>query len=88
MSTEAAGAGGIPQSSALVEAHGDSLAEVMSRDPEGYSRQDRDAIIAALRAQRARQESAEKASPVRAPRGAPKIPLTNKATQNAEDMGL
>jgi len=50
---------GLPQSQALAEASLDSLAVLMSRDPEGYSRQDRDRIISALREQRARWEKAE-----------------------------
>jgi hypothetical protein len=54
----------------------------MSRDPEGYNRQDRDRIIAALREDRARREAAEKAAGEgkRAPRAAradagPTVPL-------------
>ena len=55
--------GEIPQSSALAEAGGpESLSELMSRDPESYSKQDRGNIVAALRADRARREAAEKAA--------------------------
>lgn len=54
--------GEIPQSSALAEADPFSLSELMSRDPEGYKRQDRDRIIQALRENRARCEAAEKAA--------------------------
>jgi hypothetical protein len=46
--------GSIPQSDALAEALPGSLAELMSRDPEGFSRLDRDKIVEALRAQRAK----------------------------------
>lgn len=81
----------IPQSTALKEAsEGDSLAEVMSRDPEGLSRQDRDRIIEALRAQRARIAQAE-ASGTKVPRAAKqadKIPLSTVATKPLDEMGL
>lgn len=83
--------GEIPQSDALKEAsEGDSLAEVMSRDPEGLSRQDRDRIIEALRAQRARIAQAE-ASGTKVPRAAKaadKIPLSKVATKPLDEMGL
>ena len=49
----------IPQSQLLAEASEDSLSELFSRDPEGFTRQDRDQIVKALRAQRARFELAE-----------------------------
>lgn len=54
--------GELPQSTALAEADPASLTELMSRDPLSYQRQDRDAIVAALRADRARREAAEKAA--------------------------
>ena len=82
--------GEIPQSDALKEtAVGDSLAEVMSRDPEGLSRQDRDRIIEALRAQRARIAAAEAAG-TKVPRAAKgdKIPLSTVATKPLDEMGL
>ncbi len=81
----------IPQSDALKEAtEGDSLAEVMSRDPEGLSRQDRDRIIEALRAQRARIAAAEAAG-IKVPRAAKtadKIPLSKVAAVPLDEMGL
>lgn len=80
--------GELPQSTALAEAETDSLTEVMSRDPEGYSRQDRDRIVEALRAQRARLAAAEAAGPKRAPPGSPKVALTAKTDTKAEDLGL
>lgn len=93
MSTEqgAQGAPALPQSQALLEASAeDSLQEVMSRDPEGYTRQDRDRIIAALRAQRERIAAAEAAGPVKKPRGTggAKALLSTTATKNLDDMGL
>lgn len=83
--------GEIPQSQALAEASTeDSLQEVMSRDPEGYSRQDRDRIIAALRAQRERIASAETSGAVKKSKaaGGAKALLTTTATKNLDDMGL
>lgn len=81
--------GEIPQSPALLEADTDSLSEVMSRDPEGYSRQDRDRIVEALRTQRARIAAADLAGGKKA--SAPKagkLPLSSVATKAIEDMGL
>ncbi len=80
----------IPQSPALREAsEGDSLAEVMSRDPEGLSRQDRDRIITALREQRARIAAAEAAGlKPKTAKSADKVPLGKIATKPLEDMGL
>lgn len=81
----------IPQSTALREAsESDSLAEVMSRDPEGLSRQDRNRIIEALRAQRARIAAAEAAGTKvpRAQKKADKIPLSSTATKPLDEMGL
>lgn len=78
----------IPQSTALAEATTDSLAEVMSRDPEGYSRQDRARIVEFLRAQRARQAAADSAGPKPRQAAAPKLPLSKVATKTLGDMGL
>lgn len=81
----------IPQSTALKEAsESDSLAEVMSRDPEGLSRQDRDRIVTALREQRARVAAAEAAGTKlpRAAKAADKIPLSKVATKDLTEMGL
>lgn len=83
--------GEIPQSTALAEASQgqDSLAEVFARDPEGYSRQDRDIIVQALRDQRARVAAAEAAGiKPRTAKSAEKVPLSNKATKDLSDMGL
>ncbi len=81
----------IPQSDALKEAsETDSLAEVMSRDPEGLSRQDRDRIIDSLRVQRARIAQAE-ANGTKLPRSAKaadKIPLSKVSDKPLEEMGL
>lgn len=57
------GTGELPQSDALAEASPESLGILMDKDPESYSRQDRDRIIAAFRANRARLAQAEAASP-------------------------
>lgn len=81
--------GELPQSQALAEANPDSLAELFARDPEGLSRQDRDRIVEALRAQRARVAAADAAG-VKKPRasgfGKPQLGAT--APSAAEDMGL
>lgn len=77
----------IPQSQALAEASPSSLAELMSRDPEGYSKQDRVRIVEALRADRARREAAEQASGQR-----PKVQrvsaLTMASAAKPEDLDL
>lgn len=81
--------GQIPQSTALAEASPQSLAELMSRDPEGYSRQDRDRIITALRADRARREQAEKAAGSRPAAAKTKGPGLGTATAaKPEDLDL
>lgn len=50
--------GQIPQSEALAEAT-ESLTELLSRDPEGYSKRDRARIVEELREMRARWMKAE-----------------------------
>lgn len=86
--------GTIPQSDALAEAAVESLSELMSRDPEGYGKQDLMAIISAMRAQRVKWELAEAAE---AASGKPKRERTKadgpkellkKASGTAEDLGL
>ena len=51
----------MPKSTALIEASPDSLSELFSRDPEGYTSQDLNRIIAEIREQRKRWEAAEAA---------------------------
>ena len=77
----------IPQSNALVEATPDSLAELLSRDPEGYSKQDRGRIIEALRAQRIKWQESEASGP-KPRRASATVALTSTATSTAEDLGL
>jgi hypothetical protein len=86
----------IPQSAALGEAQVESLSELMSRDPEGYGKQDLLAIIAAMREQRKRWEAAEAAEAAtgkgkkertKADASAPAA-LLKRASGTAEDMGL
>lgn len=80
----------LPISNALVEASPESLSDLFSRDPEGYSNQDLDRIIEALRAQRARWQAAEAAGAKPASRSAKsaaaRIITDPKAT--IEDMGF
>lgn len=78
-------AGQIPQSNALSEADPLSLSELMSRDPEGLSAQDRGRIISALREDRARREAVANdpsAPKKRAPKVDQMIPL------DIDKMGL
>ena len=79
--------GEIPQSAALAEADPDSLSELMSRDPEGYQRQDLDAIIAALRAQRERWQKAEAEGTTRSKATRVSAAVT-KSASSAGDLGL
>jgi hypothetical protein len=79
--------GEIPQSTALAEADPNSLGELMSRDPEGYQRQDRDRIIAALRADRERR--AQAAETAAAKGGKPKaLKLSELPPPSATPDGL
>lgn len=82
----------IPQSDALKEASEggqNSLAEVMSRDPEGLADQDIEVIVASLRAQRGRIAQAEAAGvKVRGAGTANKVPLTTVADKPAGELGL
>ena len=80
--------GEIPQSTALAEATVDSLGELMSRDPEGYSTQDLERIVAAMRDQRDKLAATAAATPQRAPRGTPKAIVTLNSTVAPEDIGL
>ena len=77
--------GEIPLSSALREAEVDSLTELMSRDPESYTRQDRNAMVAALREMRKKWELAE-ASGVKAKAAKPKVALSLSTKSNIDDL--
>lgn len=82
--------GQIPQSTALAEASTDSLAELLSRDPEGYQRQDLTSIITALREQRVKWQASEAASrdkPRRAGSSA-KAELSASTSKTEGDLGL
>lgn len=78
--------GEIPQSSALAEALPQSLDELFSRDPEGYSEKDLDRIIGALRDQRERWSKTEaegkQIKVARSARSGPKAPIS------ADSLGL
>ena len=54
----------LPISPALAEASSDSLTELFSRDPQGFSQRDRDRLIEELRAQRVRLKALEDAGTV------------------------
>jgi hypothetical protein len=80
--------GEIPQSPALREASPESLSEVMSRDPEGYSEQDWGIVVSALRADRTNRERAEQL----AAQSGKKKPKAQKvvlpSNKTAEELGL
>lgn len=80
--------GEIPQSDALAEATTDSLAVLFSRDPEGLSRQDRDAIIRALREQRARVAAVEAAGGKPRAASGSKLPLAGSTSKTTDELGL
>lgn len=79
--------GTIPQSQALAEAKPESMAELLSRDPFGYTEQDRGRIVALLREQRQRFERAE-AEGKGKPRAASAKVKTLETKASSEDLGL
>jgi hypothetical protein len=79
--------GVLPQSPALREAQVDALGELLSRDPMGFTKQDRAAVVAALRGQRQRWELSEAAGvKVKTPRS--KAPLSTATPRSAEELDL
>jgi hypothetical protein len=83
--------GQLPQSNALAQAGSgaESIAELLSRDPEGYQSQDLDRIIEIMRDQRQRWMAAEAqggSSPRTKPGPGPKVPQITKAS--ISDIGL
>jgi uncharacterized protein YdaU (DUF1376 family) len=83
--------GTLPQSQALAEVKADSLTELFSRDPEGYSEADMDKLIDGFRQQRARHQADEAAVAAtgKKPAKAAKAEVGVEATTaNAEDLGL
>lgn len=78
--------GQIPQSAALTEATADSLAELFSRDPEGFQAQDRQRLVAGLREQRKRWEAAEASGTTRKERTRGEQRLSSE--KSAEELGL
>lgn len=84
--------GELPQSTALVEAEVESLTELFSRDPEGYSSQDLDRIILTLREQRTRFIAAESEArttgkKMTVPR-TPKVANLKITDRTAGDLGI
>lgn len=84
--TEQQQTGLLPQSNALAEAKTDSLSDYMSRDPMQFTRQDRNRIVEALRAQRARWETAQAAEANGSSKTASGKSLLSEA--KAKDLGL
>ena len=80
--------GEVPQSNALAEATIDSLAELLSRDPEGYTRQDRTRVIEALRAQREKWAAAEAAAPAKRLAKGSATPALLASPKTAEELDL
>lgn len=83
--------GQIPQSPALQEADPNSLGELMSRDPEGFQRQDRDRVIAALRGDRERRSAADAAASAAGSSRKPKAVKINELpnpSATADKLGL
>lgn len=80
--------GTIPQSDALAEATTDSLTELLSRDPFEMTRQDRNLIVAALRAQRKKWEAAEAEGAKPKSKKVAEAAKSLIAKVNAEDLGL
>lgn len=78
----------LPTSTALAEASPDSLSELFSRDPAGYTQQDLGRIIETLRAQRARWAEAERLAASQPKRTTAAKAGSLIASANAEDMGL
>lgn len=82
----------VPQSNALAEATTDSLTELMSRDPEGYSRQDLGRIVQAMREMRVKWEAGQVQAQAEAGakrRASPKASqLSTKAKVNSDELGL
>lgn len=79
----------IPQSSALSEATVDSLGELMSRDPEGYSKQDLERVVACMREQRERLALSVAVAPPKAARAKPgSASMSLKTTVGTGDLDL
>lgn len=78
----------LPQSTALAEATGDSIAELLSRDPEHYQAQDLDRVIEFYRAQRQRWVAAGGEEPKAKAKPKASSNLLTQTMASAEDMGL
>jgi uncharacterized protein YdaU (DUF1376 family) len=82
----------IEQSDVLKEAAIESLTELFSRDPEGFTRQDRDRIVEGLRAQRENWLKAEQEAQAKGGKAKPKAikaqDLLTRTVASAEDLGI
>lgn len=79
----------IPLSNALAEAAPESIAEMLSRDPEGYTRQNRNTIVSVMREQRVRWEASEaEAGPKKRGASSPKAQLASSTSAKADDLDL
>ena len=79
----------IPQSFALAEASPDSLAELLNRDPESYTKRDLAVVVDGLRAQRARWAASEQEKASRPKERAIRGPAKQLALPvSSEDLDL
>lgn len=78
----------IPLSNALAEAAPESIAEMLSRDPEGYTRQNRNTIVSVMREQRVRWEASEAEAPKKRGSSSPKAQLASSTSAKADDLDL
>lgn len=82
----------IPQSTALAEAFSESIAELLSRDPQGYSKQDLLRVITVFRAQREKFLAVEAAMGSNKPKTSKGIDSRLKGllvkVNSPEDLGL
>ena len=75
--------GAIPQSNALAEASPDSISDLMSKDPEGFSRQDRKRIVEFFQKEREKFGREEQEG-----RKSKKVGGLSSSSAKATDLGL
>jgi hypothetical protein len=80
--------GEIPTCDALGEASANSLSELLSRDPEGYSQVDLARVIEAFREQRVKWAAAEAQAPAKRSAGGAKAALSRVSDKSTDDLGL
>jgi predicted DNA-binding transcriptional regulator YafY len=78
----------LPQTTILAEASPESFTELMNRDPLGFTRQDRDAIVAALRAHRERLEKTAASAPTKVRKAIALSSPADAQPVSDEDLGI